>query len=57
MSYWQRLKSHPGVPMASFWTAMGFFAGIGGDTADKWIGAAMFSVFWIPVLLTNRESR
>jgi hypothetical protein len=55
--YWMLLKRHPGAPIASAITVMGFAAGAKGD---EWIvgglvGAAIMSIFWIPVLWTAWE--
>lgn len=53
--YSRSLKRHPGVPLASFFTVMGFIAGV--QRTGNWLsgglfGAAMLSVFWVPVLWT-----
>jgi hypothetical protein len=52
--YLKALRRHPGVPIASALTALGFVAGASGE---RWLlsgalGAAVMSVFWLPVLLT-----
>ena len=46
------LAHHPGVLWATLFTILGFFAGIEHSMTRAWIGAAIMSVFWIPVLLT-----
>ena len=51
-SYLNRLKRHPGVPIATVMTVMGFFAGIDGGLIRGLIGAGMMGLLWIPVLLT-----
>ena len=58
-AYLDRLKRHPGVPIATACSALGFVAGAHGI---HWlrlglIGAAIMSVFWIPVLITARSSK
>lgn len=52
--YARALRAHPGVPIAAVLTALGFVSGAMGE---HWIfggmrGAAIMSVFWIPVLVT-----
>lgn len=57
-TYWQRLKRHPGVPIAFACQGMGFVAGlrrVDGDLTTALIGMAIMSVFWIPVLITARK--
>ena len=57
-TYWQRLKRHPGVPVAIACQGMGFIAGFtrpDGDLKIAFIGMAIMSVFWIPVLITARK--
>lgn len=58
MTYIQRLKKHPGVPIAAALTCLGFAAGAKGEhwIVSGLIGAAIMSVFWLPVLLTARSS-
>ena len=58
--YINSLKQHPGVPIAAALSVMGFIAGAtrGGDWIMGGIGgAAIMSVFWIPVLWTAWEMR
>ena len=59
-TYWQRLKSHPGVPVASVLTLAGALAGSGNESFGPWSGALfgallMGSLTWLPVLLTAME--
>lgn len=63
MNEWQkfttRLKNHPGVPIATAFTFLGFVAGANGE---RWyiggvVGAAVMCVFWVPVLLTAWSMR
>lgn len=58
MSEWQkfknRLRTHPGVPIATALTIIGFVAGAKGE---QWyiggaFGAAVMCIFWVPVLWT-----
>lgn len=49
MTYWQRLRHHPGLPFAVVLTVMGAVAGGIG-------GALIMGMFWIPVLITARDS-
>lgn len=58
-SYRSRLASHPGTPIAAAMTAVGFLVGAHGD---RWLtgglfGAAVMSVYWLPVLWTARQGR
>lgn len=48
------LKAHPGVPVASGMTVLGFIAGAEGEhwIRSGLIGAGIMSMFWIPVLWT-----
>lgn len=58
-SYWNALQKHPGVPIASACTIMGFVAGLnrpGASIIGALIGAAIMSVFWIPVLSTAMDA-
>jgi uncharacterized membrane protein len=58
--YWKSLERHPGVPIAAACTALGFVAGAskGGDWfVGGMIGAAIMSVFWLPVLWTAWDMR
>jgi hypothetical protein len=50
-TYWQRLKAHPGVGIATILSLSGFV--IGASVGEWWRGCIML-VFWIPVLLTAR---
>ena len=53
-SYFERLRAHPGFFIAVTCTLMGAVAG-----SESWskalMGAAIMSVFWLPVLLTVRK--
>ena len=54
--YLRSLAHHPGLFYASFFTAMGAVAGAQRGSANAVIaGAAMMSVFWIPVLATAAQ--
>lgn len=58
--YAKSLSRHPGVPIAAACTLMGFIAGA--SKAGDWvigglIGAAIMSVFWVPVLWAARDMR
>jgi len=54
--YLRSLAHHPGLFYASFFTAMGAVAGAQRGSANAVIaGAAMMSVFWIPVLVTAAQ--
>jgi uncharacterized membrane protein len=58
--YRKSLERHPGVPIAAAFTALGFAAGAskGGDwIVGGVIGAAVMSVFWLPVLWTAWDMR
>jgi uncharacterized membrane protein len=53
--YAKSLVRHPGVPIATACTIIGFVAGA--SKGDDWImggaiGATIMSVFWVPVLWT-----
>jgi hypothetical protein len=56
-TYWQRVKEHPGVGIASAMTAFGFIAGIQhGSVKRALVGAAVMAVFcWGCVLITARS--
>lgn len=57
-AYWKRLKRHPGVPIASFFSVTGAIPGLrSGSWQHVAVGVAIMSVFWIPVLITARASR
>ena len=53
-AYWRRLCRHPGVPIASICSGMGFAAGAHGShwLRSGLLGFALMSLFWVPVLLT-----
>lgn len=54
-SYWTRLKDHPGVPVATAVTVLGFVAGL--DRGLEFAAFASFAVggwCWAMVLLSNR---
>jgi len=47
VTYWKRLRHHPGVPIASVFTVAGALAG-------GVQGTLIASLIWIPVLITAR---
>lgn len=47
MTYWQKLKRHPGLPIAAAFIVMGAIAG-------GWGGALIMSAYSIPILITAR---
>lgn len=50
-TYWQKLRRHPGVPVAGAMTLLCAVAG----APDHWIGGALVgAVWWLPVLWTAR---
>ena len=53
------LTDHPGMPLATIFTVAGFLAGIerSHDLISALCCAFIFSVFWIPVLLTLHGPR
>ena len=56
-AYWRSLCRHPGVPIATAFSIFGFVAGVQRAHGVHWLhsgllGAAIMSVFWVPVLLT-----
>lgn len=58
MTYWQRLKRHPGAGIAVIATVYGAIAGAsrGDGLGGVLFGAAVMSVWaWIPVLITARN--
>ena len=54
--FWRSLRGHPGVPIVLALMPMGFIAGASnphnGVLAGGLFGAAVMSLFWIPVLIT-----
>ena len=58
MTYWQRLKRHPGVGMATMLTIAG---GTAGASRGDGLGGVLFGVLvmsalaWLPVLITARK--
>lgn len=53
-SYLQRLRRHPGLPIATFMTIA--FTVVGWDRA-WWFGPVIsFLLLWLPVLITARKS-
>jgi hypothetical protein len=53
--YLHRLRHHPGVPWAAFFSGTGALAGR--DSAGGMvIGTLVMSIYWIPVLVTNLEA-
>ena len=59
--YLSALRRHPGTPIAAVLTVLGFFAGYGrpgmAPLYGGLFGAAVMSVFWIPVLATAWSNR
>jgi hypothetical protein len=57
--YLSGLASHPATPIAAALTAVGFLVGAHGDRwlAGGLFGAAVMSVYWLPVLWTARRGR
>jgi hypothetical protein len=54
--YFKRLAIHPGVPVASAFTAFGFLYGLAdGGFAQGAITCLLASVIWVPVLITARN--
>ena len=53
-AYWRSVCHHPGVPIATGCSIMGFVAGAHGVhwLSSGLLGALIMSVFWIPVLRT-----
>ena len=58
ITYMQRLKAHPGVPIASIVTAAFIFSGIANEGLTTGqgvlVGLAASLVAWLPVLITAR---
>ena len=57
-AYFRRLPKHPGFNLALVFSLMGFVAGATahqGGTKRALVGALVMSVYWIPVLITNRS--
>lgn len=56
--YFKRLKSHPGTPVVLTMQLAGVLTGLtspNGEQINRAIlGFVLFSLFWIPVLWTNR---
>lgn len=56
--YFKRLKSHPGIPVVLTMQAAGVLTGLtspnGNQIQRAILGFALFSLFWIPILWTNR---
>jgi hypothetical protein len=55
--FWQSLKRHPGMPIASYLSALGLIAGMDGGFWKAIGGFSIMSVFWIPVLITAWTGR
>jgi len=54
--YLRKLKSHPGVPIATAFTVFGGVAGLQNDHMGFFMGALVSGiVVWIPVLITARS--
>lgn len=54
MHYWNNLRRHPGVPVATVLTIMGFVAGIDHLAASIYggpIGAAVMGLIYWPIVL------
>lgn len=49
--YWERLKIHPGVPLASLFTGLGVWLAV---TDGIWLAIPAMSIWWVPVLITAR---
>lgn len=54
MSYWKRLGSHPGTPVAVLISFTGLVVGFLREDGNWWFGL-IASIYWIPVLLTSRK--
>jgi hypothetical protein len=54
-AYFRRLPSHPGFGIALIYSALGAVAGSRGNARGAIVGAIVMSIFWIPVLITNRS--
>jgi hypothetical protein len=61
MSYWERLKDHPGVGYALMFTFMGGMAGLMREDAgfaEFLVGSGLMALHtWVPVLWTNMERK
>ena len=54
--YLRSLARHPGLFYATFFTALGAAGGAQRGSANAVaVGAAMMSIFWIPVLVTAAQ--
>jgi len=53
-AYFRRLPSHPGFGIALIYSALGAVAGSRGNRGAI-VGALVTSIFWVPVLITNRS--
>jgi len=53
--YFRRLKHHPGVPWAAFFSGLGAWSGLH-SARGVIVGTIVMSIFWIPVLITNLEA-
>ena len=60
MHYWNNLRRHPGVPVATALTIMGFVAGIDHLAASIYgglIGAAVMGLIYWPIVLWTAARR
>jgi hypothetical protein len=57
-TYLQSIAKHPGLPIAAACSSFGFIAGLMHGTLSRaFVGLAIMSVFWIPVLITAWTGR
>ena len=60
-NYFKRLKNHPGLGVATFFTFIGFFAGAKNTSFEVWWHGGLFGmcamgcVVWTCVLISNFE--
>lgn len=62
MSYFKRLKNHPGLPMVCMFTVLFILAGLSNESFQVWwhgalLGLIVSVIFWLPVLISNIERR
>lgn len=50
-TYWQKLKRHPGVPMAAAMTFLGAIAGASNPTKGALLGAIIMGGWMWPIVL------
>lgn len=57
--YFKRLKGHPGIRFASFFTLIAFVSAIGNKNLSfvhaLVVGAVISGIVWAVVLITNRK--